>query len=84
MMQQASMLEGQYDQTDAINAAESTALGVSHCEKMKLRLNRQFQPQVWGFKPLRTVSRRGSCARMIGMTSSRTRRFRQSVLICLE
>lgn len=41
MMQQASVLEGQYDQADVINAAESTALGVSHCERMKMRLNKQ-------------------------------------------
>lgn len=67
MMQQASVLEGQYDQADATNAAESTALGVSHCEKMKLRLNRQFQPQVWGLTPMMTVSRRGSGAGMGGM-----------------
>lgn len=42
---QAAVLEGQYDVVDAYNAADSTAKGTSHCEKMKASLNRQFQPQ---------------------------------------
>ncbi|CAM9937642.1 unnamed protein product [Ascophyllum nodosum] len=42
---EAAVLEGQYDQADAYNAVESIAKGVSHCEKMKSSLNKQFQPQ---------------------------------------
>eukprot|EP00904_Undaria_pinnatifida_P005278 jgi/Undpi1/1880/HiC_scaffold_12.g05267.m1 len=42
---EVATLEGQYDQVDADNAIASTAKGSSHCEKMRISLNRQFQPQ---------------------------------------
>lgn len=43
---QADTLEGRYNKDDASNAVASVAKGITHCEKMKISLNRQFQPQV--------------------------------------
>ena len=62
---QAAVLEGQYDQADAYNAVESIAKGVSHCEKMKSSLNKQFQPQVCR-NVCRTISAAGHGCRALG------------------